>query len=104
GKFCSVQLVVQGLAALSGILLVRILSRHEYAYFTIANSMQSTMALLADTGLSIGMSSIGGRVWQDPHKFGRLVATTMQVRRYLAAAAVAVVMPLLMWMLISKGA
>jgi len=104
GKFVSIQFAVQALAALSGLLLVRVMSQREYAYFTIAASMLSTMALLADTGLSIGLSAIGGKVWQDPYKFGQLVATTMRLRRYLAAAAVAVVAPILLWMLISKGA
>lgn len=100
----SVQAVVQVLGFASGLLLVRSLTQKEYAYFTIANSMQATMSILADSGISIGLTSIGGKVWQDRQRFGELINTALRLRRYLAAIAVAVVAPLLMWLLISNGA
>ncbi|MBI3652537.1 MAG: polysaccharide biosynthesis protein [Acidobacteria bacterium] len=103
-RFVSVQVVVQALTAISGILLVRILSQHEYAYFTIANSMLGTMAILADSGIGIGLSSIGGKVWQDRQRFGTLISTALHLRRYLALIAASVIAPLLWWLLISNGA
>jgi O-antigen/teichoic acid export membrane protein len=103
GRFVSVQILAQAIGVVSGILLVRTLSRSEYAFFTIANSMQGTMNLLADTGLSIGLTSIGGKVWQDRHRFGQLINTTMRLRRYFAAIAVTVVTPILVWMLVTNG-
>ena len=84
GRFVSFQILAQSIGVLSGILLVRTLDRREYAFFTIANSMQGMMNLLADTGLSIGLTSIGGRVWQDRFRFGQLIGTTMHLRRRLA--------------------
>ena len=104
GKFVSVQLLAQALGAASGILLVRLLSQREYAYFTIANSMQATMNILADTGLSVGLSAIGGKVWQDPRRFGQLIATTVRLRRSLFLISGSVVTPVLVWMLMTKGA
>ena len=71
GSFALVQGAVQIIGFVSGILLVRKLSQSEYAYFTIANTMQGTINLLADIGISVGLISIGGRVWQDRHRFGR---------------------------------
>jgi O-antigen/teichoic acid export membrane protein len=103
-KFVSVQVAVQAMMIASGILLVRTLSQTEYAYFTIANSMQATMNILADSGIGIGLSSIGGRVWQSPYRFGQLINTVMRLRRYLAAVAVAIVTPILVWMLVANGA
>ena len=103
-KFVVVQLVVQAVGVASGILLVRTLSQTEYAFFTLAFAMQSTMSILADSGVGIGLSSIGGRVWQDPRRFGQLVSTALGLRRRLASAAVLVVAPLLVWMLWSNGA
>lgn len=103
GRFVSFQILAQAIGLLSGLLLVRTLPRREYAFFTIANSMQGMMNLLADTGLSIGLTSIGGRVWQDRRRFGELVATTMQLRRRLALLAVPVVTPILLWMLVTNG-
>lgn len=104
GKFVSVQLVVQVLGMASGIFLVRILDQTQYAYYTIALTMQTTMNLLADMGISIGLSSIGGKVWQDKYRFGQLINTALRLRFLLAVIAVLVVTPILIWMLMKNGA
>jgi hypothetical protein len=103
-QFVTVQVMVQLMSAASGILLVRALSQSEYAYFTLANSMQGTMGILADSGVGIALSAIGGKVWQDRRRFGELVSTALRLRRYLAGAAAAVVGPILIWLLVSNGA
>src|ERR1700730_16765489 len=95
---------VQILAFASGILLVRWLPQHEYAFFTIANAMQATLMLLADIGISVGLISIGGRGWQDRHRFGELIVTGLSIRKKLAAAAVIIVAPILYAMLAKNGA
>jgi O-antigen/teichoic acid export membrane protein len=87
GNFAFIQAAVQILAFSSGILLVRWLPQREYAYFTIANTMQATLNLLADIGISVGLISIGGRVWQDRHRFGELIKTGLSIRRRLAFGA-----------------
>jgi len=103
-RFISAQLLVQVLGLVSGILLVRTLDQQQYAYFTIANTMQGTMNVLADSGISCGLISIGGKIWQDRYRFGQLINTAMQLRRYLTAIAIVVIAPILLWMLISNGA
>ncbi len=103
-KFVSVQLIVQALNLASGILIIRTLSKEEYAYFTLANAMQGTINVLADSGISSALSAIGGRVWQDPYRFGQLINTAMQLRRYLAIIATLIITPILFWMLIQNGA
>lgn len=102
-QFMTVQVAVQAMGVASGILLVRSLTKTEYAYFTLAFSMQSTMSILADSGISISLSSIGGRVWQDRQRFGQLINTALRLRRYLAAVAVIAVAPILVWLLIRNG-
>ncbi|HMG04464.1 MAG TPA: hypothetical protein VK581_03325 [Chthoniobacterales bacterium] len=104
GNFASVQVLVQLVGFASGILLVRRLEQNEYAYFTIANTMQGTMNVLADMGISIGLISIGGRVWQDQHRFGQLITTANNFRRRLGTAAIIIVAPILYWMLTRNGA
>ncbi len=104
GKFASVQVIVQCTGFVSGILLVRTLAQTEYALFTIANTMQATISVLADVGISIGLVSIGGRVWQDPHRFGQLITTAHALRGKLAAVALLVVTPILYGMLVRNGA
>ena len=104
GNYALVQAVVQIIAFSSGILLVRWLPQREYAYFTIANAMQATLMLLADIGISTGLISIGGRVWQDRHRFGELINTGLAVRKKLAAVAAIIVAPILYAMLARNGA
>src|SRR5437870_616087 len=104
GNYALVQATVQLIAFSSGILLVRWLPQHEYAFYTIANAMQAALMLLADIGISVGLVSIGGRVWQDRHRFGELINTGLAVRRKLAAASVIIVAPILYAMLTKNGA
>lgn len=104
GNFAIVQAIVQMIGFLSGILLVRTLEQREYAYFTIANTMQGTINLLADIGISVGMVSIGGRVWQDRHRFGQLISTALSMRRKLGAVAIIIVTPILYFLLVKNGA
>jgi O-antigen/teichoic acid export membrane protein len=104
GQFASIQMLVQLIGFAAGILLVRRLNQHEYALFTIANTMQGTINVLADIGISIGLVSIGGRVWQEGHRFGELIRTGLNLRRKLGLAAVIGVTPLLYFMLAKNGA
>ncbi len=66
--------------------------------------MQGTLNVLADIGISIGLVSIGGRVWQDRFRFGQLVNTALGLRRKLGAVAVVIVTPILYFMLVKNGA
>jgi O-antigen/teichoic acid export membrane protein len=104
GNFALVQGVVQLIGFASGILLVRWLDQSQYAFFTIASAMQGTINVLADMGISIGLVSIGGRVWQDRYRFGQLITTANNFRRRLGVAAIIVVGPILYWLLTRNGA
>jgi O-antigen/teichoic acid export membrane protein len=104
GNFALVQAAVQIVGFFSGILLIRHLDQREYAYFTIANTMQGTLNVLADIGISIGLVSIGGRVWQDGRRFGQLINTALGLRRKLGALAIVVVAPILCYLLVKNGA
>ncbi len=104
GNYALVQAAVQIIAFSSGILLVRWLPQREYAYFTIANAMQATLMLLADIGIGTGLISIGGRVWQDRHRFGELINTGLAVRKKLGIIAAVIVAPILYAMLARNGA
>jgi O-antigen/teichoic acid export membrane protein len=102
-RFLSLEVIVQALGFASGVFLVRVLPKAEYGIFTIANTMQQTMNLLADNGISSGLTAIGGRVWNDRFRFGQLLHTAMRLRRVLALVTIVVVTPILMWMLCSNG-
>jgi len=104
GNFTFVQGVVQAIGFLSGILIVRVLEQREYAYFTIANTMQGTINLLADIGISVGLVSIGGRVWQNRDRFGELINTALSLRKQLGAIVILAVTPVMYFMLVKNGA
>ena len=102
--FASAQLIIQVLGFLSGILVVRYLSKPDYAWFTIANTLVATMGMLADSGVSGALSAVGGTVWQDDAKFGSLIRTALTLRRKLAIGSVIVVTPIFVWMLAKNHA
>lgn len=104
GNFALVQAIVQIIGFMSGILIVRTLEQRDYAYFTIANTMQGTINLLADIGISVGLVSIGGRIWQDRHRFGELINTALSLRKKLGALVVVAVTPVMYFMLVKNGA
>lgn len=103
-RFISLEVLVQALTFACGILIVRKLPKPEYALFTVANTMLATMNLMADNGIGSGINAIGGRVWQERRRFGQLIATAMQLRRFFAVISVVLITPLLFWMLTRNGA
>ncbi|MEP7014309.1 MAG: polysaccharide biosynthesis protein [Verrucomicrobiota bacterium] len=104
GNFAIFQAVAQIIGFGSGILLVHKLDQREYAYFTIANTMQATINILADIGISVGLISIGSRIWQDRYRFGELINTALDVRKKLGAVAIIIVTPFLYFLLARNGA
>ena len=103
-KFSSLQAIVQLLMALAGLIIIRHLSKTEYALFVIANSIQVACTQLADLGIGIGVRSIGGRVWEDRSRFGQLIQTALGLRRQFALVASAICFPLMVWLLRRNGA
>ena len=102
-KFISVQILVQVLGFASGILLIRSLSKEEYGYLTIANSMQSMMNGLADSGVSIGISEIAGKVWNDKYRFGQVIQSALELRKWLALISTSIITPIMIWVLLRNN-
>lgn len=95
----SAQFIVQLTGFVCGILVIRLLPVHEYALYTLANTMLGTMTLLADSGIATGVMSQGGKVWQDRQKLGSVLATGMRLRKIFAAFTLLITIPLLYYML-----
>lgn len=100
----SAQIVVQAVGFVSGILVIRLLPVQEYAFYTLANTMLGTMAILSDGGISTGVMAQGGRVWQDKEKLGAVLATGLDLRRKFAIVSLCVSIPILLYLLIHQGA
>ncbi|HKX08460.1 MAG TPA: hypothetical protein VJN67_09720 [Stellaceae bacterium] len=103
-EFGLVQAAVQGLGFVTGILVVRLLAVDQYALYTIANTMMSTLYLLAESGIASAAVGIGGRAWQDPDWLGRTVRSTVSVANRLRNLVAAPVALALAWLLVKNGA
>jgi O-antigen/teichoic acid export membrane protein len=103
-EFSFVQSWVQLFTAVAGLIVIRTLSKDEYALYAIANTIQASADMLAELGIGIGMQSIGGRVWRDRLRLSELVATARHLRRILAAVSIAACLPFAVWMLRTNGA
>jgi O-antigen/teichoic acid export membrane protein len=87
----------------SGIAVVRLLDVEQYAIYTIANSLLGALVVLGDSGISSGVMSQGGSVWQDRPKLGAVVNTAMQICRWFAVAAAVVAIPAAVFLLGRHG-
>jgi O-antigen/teichoic acid export membrane protein len=100
----SAQVFIQGIGFLSGILIIRQLPTEEYALYTLANTMLGTMVVLADGGVSTGVMSQGGKVWQDKEKLGIVLSTGFELRKVFAICCIVIAAPVLLYLLHNHGA
>lgn len=85
--FTTLQGIVQFVSALSGLLLVRVLDKQEFAAYTIATSLQTILDVLTDAGIGSGTVMIGGRIWQSSEALSMLSASAFQLRKWLMVVA-----------------
>lgn len=100
----SAQIIVQAIGFVSGILIIRLLSLQEYAFYTLANSMLGAMTVLSDGGISTGVMAQGGKVWEDKQKLGKVLVTGLQMRKKFGVVSLIVSLPILLYLLIHNGA
>jgi O-antigen/teichoic acid export membrane protein len=97
------QLIIQLIGFTSGILVIRTLSLNEYALYTLANSILATMILLTDGGISAGVISEGGKVWQDKKRLGIVLVTGLRLRKIFSIFSFAITIPVLLFLLNYHG-
>lgn len=93
------QVAIQAVGFVSGILIIRILPVHEYALYTLANTMLGTLTLLADGGISTGVMALGGKVWDDKDKLGVVLSSGMDLRGKFAMGSLLLATPALIYLL-----
>ena len=91
--------VVQGLAFLAGIVVIRALAPGEYAIYTLAYSVLGAMNVLADGGISNGMMAEAGKAWTEPRKLGAVVVAGLKLRWIFGTTALALTLPFLIYSL-----
>lgn len=98
------QALIQGLGFVSGLLVIRLLSPEQYAYYTIAYAGLGMLTLLCDAGIGSGVMAIGGRCWQEPDRLGTVFASGMKLRYRLAMVGVVISFPVLYLLIHRQGA
>jgi O-antigen/teichoic acid export membrane protein len=78
--FVGIQLVVQCFAFLGGILVVRTLTKQDYAIYTVAGSALGLLNNLSDLGFGSALLALGGRVWRDNIRMGQLAYAAQKAR------------------------
>lgn len=104
GEFTLVQGFVQVTQALTGIILVRWLTKNDFAYYTIANTWLLALVTLSDSGVGSAATALGGVVWQDRFRLGQVIASALRIRHWLAAVTILPVIAILVWTLVRNGA
>ncbi|KEO72302.1 hypothetical protein EL17_16255 [Anditalea andensis] len=96
--------LIQALGLICGIIIIRMLSIEEYAYYTLANTMLGAMIALTDGGISAGVMSEGGKVWQEKSKLGIVLQTGLALRRKFAFVSLMIAVPILLYLLRNQDA
>ena len=103
-KFFSAQLVVQLVGFTVGILVVRALTKEEYALYAICVSVTSAGVALAEGGVGSVLMAEGDRYEREPARFRGLMWAALRFRRVIGLAAAGPITVLLSMMLAQNGA
>jgi hypothetical protein len=90
----------------AGLILIRTTGGHkeEYAFFTIANTIQATVNVLSDMGGGSALQAKAGKVWQDTARMGQLIASYRHIKRFMSGGLGLLMAPVLFWLLTKNGA
>jgi hypothetical protein len=100
--FVLLELITQALSLSAGFLLIRLMEKQDYGLLTIANSLQAALIMLIDSGISVGVMAVGGSFFADRIQYGKLIATAIRLRTYLAGVSIATIAPLSIWLLLQQ--
>jgi hypothetical protein len=98
-RFFAVQLLVQVGTGFAGIAIIRLLTKPEFAWYSVATSLMFAATALSDCGVGVALTALGGKVWQDGEALGSLISSALSIRRWFVAIVVAgigIVVPLLL--------
>lgn len=102
--FAGLQVGIQLLSFLAGLIVIRVLTQEEYALYTIAFTMQGTFNVLANLGISSAIMALAGKIVNNRLTLGRLLYTGLHFRRIFTLLAMIIVGPVMVGLLIKNGA
>ncbi|MDT0646260.1 hypothetical protein RM545_06125 [Zunongwangia sp. F260] len=95
-NFFSYRTINQAITVTIGILIVRALTKGDYAFYVLTNSFISIFTLLSDSGISIGMMAIGSGI-NKKKNFSKLVHAGNSIRSKFFLIVVFAVSPIFIW-------
>lgn len=98
------QAALQLLAFATGVVVVRSLSKPDYALYTAAMSLVAVLSVGGDLGLSSAVLAVGAQVRGAPADVAAVREAAMTMRRTLVTCAMLVVIGLGVWLLPAAGA
>ncbi len=104
GSTFLVQSLIQFMGMLIGFYIVRKLTVQEYALYTVANNMLAMLNVLSDSGISTSTYALGGKVWADKNKLGKVMSTAIRFRNKFALLALLIGIPITAHMLLEQQA
>ncbi|MCB1226112.1 MAG: hypothetical protein KDK99_09910 [Verrucomicrobiales bacterium] len=104
GQVAGLQVLIQGVNAVTGLIFVRYMAKDDYAWFTLAASLLATLNLLGDGGVSTGLTAIGGRVHDQPGPFARLLQQGLRLSLRLTVIGFVLAVPLFYGLYVRIGA
>jgi O-antigen/teichoic acid export membrane protein len=103
-EFSFVQGLVQLVGFATGIAVVRLLTTHDYALYTIANTMLAALVVLSDSGIASAAVGIGGRMWRDPVRLGKVIEAARAAVRSLGMVVSVPAVVAFLCLLLKNGA
>ena len=98
------QIIIQLISLISGILVIRLLSTQEYAFYTLTNVVLGTITILADGGITSSVMAQGGKVWQNSDLLGKTISTGFDLRKKFGFVSILISLPILFYLLHHHGA
>ena len=78
--FAGFQVLIQFVAFLTGILIVRNLTKADFAVYTVSASSLIILSTLSDLGIGNALLALGGKVWNDNLRMGQLLRSALKLR------------------------
>ncbi|MCR6638033.1 MAG: hypothetical protein NVV82_03315 [Sporocytophaga sp.] len=104
GSTFLVQCLIQFIGMVLGFFIVRSLTVQEYALYTVANSMLTMLNVLSNSGISTSTYALGGKVWTDKTKLGKVLSTAITFRNKFSLLALLIGIPFTIHMLLKQQA
>ncbi|MDT0675832.1 lipopolysaccharide biosynthesis protein [Autumnicola musiva] len=79
GQVLGSQMIGKALGFAISILLVRELSKEDYAIYTVLLTIQGMLLPLSNSAIFIGFKKIGGEIWNDTLKMSSLIKTANHI-------------------------